>query len=135
VKRPLFVAASVIALLVAGMLGATKDTPEDQATAILTREEVERAFIRAGFALQSRELPMLEAEGDVLGPVNFKPFTVFVLRTEALANEHFEPYRTHTLDAFNLLRRNVFVVSDSGLAKHERDRIRASLELLVAENT
>jgi hypothetical protein len=124
----------VIALLVAGVLAATKNRPET-ARAILTREEVEHAFAREGFALQSLQLPRLEAEGDILGPINFKPFMVFVLRTEALASEHFEPYRTHTLDAFNLLRRNVFVISDSGLTKHQRDRIRAALDLLVAENT
>jgi hypothetical protein len=129
--RRVLIVVSLLLLVVAGVYaGTTRETEE--ARAILTREAVEHAFAREGFALQNGPL-LLGTEGVVLVPINFKLFMVFVLRSEELANKHFEPYRTHTLDAFNLLRRNLFVTSDSGLTKLQRDRIRAAIDALVWE--
>jgi hypothetical protein len=129
--RRVLIVTSIFVLVVAGVYEGTRDETAEART-VLTREAVEHAFAREGFALQSG--PPLGADGVVLHPINFKPFRVFVLRSEALASEEFEPYRTHALDAFNLLRTNVFVTSDSGLTKYQRDRIRAAMSLLTADD-
>jgi hypothetical protein len=95
-------------------------------------DEVIDAFKRHGFTLIARELPGQTAagEGDLLTPRDGQSFTV-VVTSDAAADDAWSAYESQqTRDSFDVRRANVVVLSDSGLAARQRERILAAMSSL-----
>ena len=105
---------------------------DDSAT--YSTEEVVAAFQRQGYTL----VPLLSfpgnatvpGESDVLAPRGEQPFTVSVL-SNGVADEAWGDYESQqTHESFDVRRANVVVISDSGLAIRQRDRVLAAMSAL-----
>jgi hypothetical protein len=105
----------------------------DSASWTYSTHEVVGAFQRHGYTLVVRELPgetRAPGEGDLLTPRSGQPFIVIVVSNEA-ANEAWGDYESQqTHDSFDVRRANVVVISDSGLAVRQRDRVLAAMSAL-----
>jgi hypothetical protein len=117
----------VIAVLTVAITGC-----DDSAT--YSTEEVIAAFQRQGYTLVPRLSFPGEAtapgESDVLSPRREQPFTVFVL-SDAVADEAWGDYESQqTHESFDVRRANVVVISDSGLAVRQRNRVLAAMSAL-----
>jgi hypothetical protein len=105
---------------------------DDSAT--YSTEEVIAAFQRQGYTLVPRLSFPGEAtapgESDMLSPRGEQPFTVFVL-SDAVADEAWGDYESQqTHESFDVRRANVVVISDSGLAVRQHDRVLAAMSAL-----
>jgi hypothetical protein len=133
--RPSLTAAAVVALLVA-LVGAGRAESEPN----YDRADVVRAFAAQGCELgESSNFGGHDPAGVLLLPQPFRSsrFYVFVALQQSLAASFYEQLKQGgpTPDAFDLLRRNVIVSSDSsftenGLTPEEKRRIHAAMNAL-----
>jgi hypothetical protein len=118
-------------LLAIGVLTFAMTGCDDRTT--YSTEEVVAAFQRQSYTLVPRELPgeaRAPGEGDLLTPRAGQPFIVIVV-SDAVANEAWGDYETQqTHESFDVRRANVVVISDSGLAAHQRARVVAAMSAL-----
>jgi hypothetical protein len=69
----------------------------------------------------------------LFAPVSQEPFFVYVGRSDRLAKRQFADYeRLKTPETFQVLRGNVIAISDSGLRRGDRKRVRGAMRALVA---
>lgn len=130
--RGFVIAVSAIALVVAAALavrGEEKRASND-------RGDVERAFSQQGFTLIDTHLfgseGSVEALEALLSPVSGEPFFVYIARNDALAKREFATYaELRTPETFEVLRGNVMAISDSGLSRRDRQRVRAATRALA----
>lgn len=136
--RPSLTAAAVVALLVA-LVGAGRAESEPN----YDRADVVRAFAAQGYELGEpsnyHQFGSHDSTGVLLLPQPFRTsrFYVFVALQQSLAASFYEQLKRGgpTPDAFDLLRRNVIVSSDSsftenGLTPEEKRRVRAAMNAL-----
>jgi hypothetical protein len=95
-------------------------------------DEVIASFAKSGYPLVMIELPRgshAAIEGSVLRPRDGGEVMVIVL-SDAEAREAWADFvrLSPDADSFDALRANVMVVSDGGLGKQERQRIRGALD-------
>ena len=94
-------------------------------------DEVIASFAKSGYPLVMSELPRGYAaiEGNVLRPRDGGDVMVLVL-SDAEARQDWADFVRlgPDADSFDALRANVMVVSDEGLSKQERQRIRDALD-------
>jgi hypothetical protein len=95
-------------------------------------DEVVSSFAKSGYPLVTIELPRgsrAAIEGSALRPLDGGEVMVFV-GSDAEAREAWADFVRvgPDADSFDALRANVMVVSDGGLSKHERRRIRDALD-------
>jgi hypothetical protein len=131
VIRGLVIAASVGVLVIAAVLTGRNGETD----ASYERSDVERAFAKQGFTLIDTHLfgseSSVEALEALLSPVSGEPFLVYIARSDELAKEQFASYaELRTPDTFDLLRGNVMAISDSGLGRTDRQRVRAAIRAL-----
>jgi hypothetical protein len=96
-------------------------------------DEVIDTFEQHGFTLIAHELSdqaTVAAEGDLLAPRGGQPFIVIVA-SDAAADEAWGHYESQQpSDSFDARRANVVVISDSGLALRQRQRVLAAMSSL-----
>ena len=96
-------------------------------------EEVVEAFQRQGYTLAASQFPEESAaarEGHLLTPRGGQPFLV-VVGSDGAVDDGWRDYSSQqTLDSFDARRANVLVISDSGLAPAQRERVLAALSSL-----
>lgn len=95
--------------------------------------DVVNAFAGQGFTLMDTQL---FGSGDpveaLFSPVSQEPFFVYVGRSDRLAKRQFADYeRLKTPETFQVLRGNVIAISDSGLRRGDRKRVRGAMRALV----
>lgn len=113
----------------------------DRDDATYTRDDVVRAFSREGFELVDADPDDLffgsfRRTTGILVPKGGEPFYVVITISDDVAREGFDSFTRLALppETFDLLSRNVLVVSDSGLSGKDRKRVRAAVRALAGPN-
>jgi len=104
----------------------------DHRSRLYTPEAVKRAFAKEGFVLVAI-LPRRfgDSRSRVLVPKSGKPFTVVVARRIDEANGYYRVlHRQRSRGTFDLRARNVLTISDEGLTRRDRARLRRAMRHL-----
>ena len=97
-----------------------------------TPQDAKRAFAKQGFVLVARLPPRFgEGRARVLVAKSGEPFVVVVARTVEDAKSYYRVLnRQRTRGSFDLRKRNVLTISDEGLTRRDKARLRRAMRHL-----